>query len=123
MKTRRALKEMSRLADRHCVRKGRKWSLEDVDPSDTGGVASKSHGEKLLEKSIDLVRERQEKLYAQEHAPLDSVPADHKWCAHLVVASAIIGALEELDLEFPEVEKAKRKELQKVRDALLAEKD
>jgi len=66
MKTRRALKEMSRLADRHCVRKGHKWSLEDVDPSDTGGVASKSHGEKLLEKSIGLLREMQEKLYAQD---------------------------------------------------------
>jgi PPK2 family polyphosphate:nucleotide phosphotransferase len=66
MKTRRALKEMTRLAERHCVRKGHKFDLSDTDPSDTGGVASKSHGEKLLEKSIDLLREMQEKLYAQD---------------------------------------------------------
>ena len=299
MKTRRALKEMSRLADRHRVRKGHKWSLDDTDPSDTGGVPSKGHAEKLLEQSIDLLREMQEKLYAQDrwslllilqgmdtagkdstikhvmsginpqgcevrsfkapsheeldhdflwrahrvcpergkigifnrsyyeevlvvrvhaslleaqhlpeavvdkhlwddryedinaferyltrngtvirkfflhiskeeqrqrflarlddpaknwkfsegdvtereswsdyqdayeaavqgtatkHAPWYVVPADHKWYAHLVVASAIIEALSDLDLAFPETDKSKRKELQKVRAALLAEK-
>ena len=299
MKTRRALKEMARLAERHCVRKGHKFDLSDTDPSDTGGVASKSHGEKLLEKSIDLLREMQEKLYAQDrwsvllilqgmdaagkdstikhvmsgvnpqgcevhsfkapsheeldhdflwrahrvcpergrigifnrsyyeevlvvrvhpelleaqrlpdavtdkhvwedryedinaferyltrngtvirkfflhlskeeqrqrflarledpaknwkfsendvkereswsdyqdayeaalqatatkHAPWYVVPADHKWYAHLVVASAIIEALGDLDLAFPETAKGKRKELRKIRDALLAEK-
>jgi PPK2 family polyphosphate:nucleotide phosphotransferase len=300
MKTRRALKEMARLADRHCVRKGHKWSLEDADPSDTGGVPSKSHGERLLEKSLDVLREMQEKLYAQDrwsvllilqgmdaagkdstikhvmsgvnpqgcevhsfkapsheeldhdflwrahrvcpergrigifnrsyyeevlvvrvhpellepqrlpeplvdkqlwddryedinaferylarngtvvrkfflhlskeeqrqrflarlddpgknwkfsegdvkereswsdyqdayeaavqatatkHAPWYVVPADHKWYAHLVIASAVIEALGDLDLAFPETEKGKRKELQKIRDAMLAEKD
>ena len=299
MKTRRALKEMTRLAERHCVRKGHKFDLSDTDPSDTGGVASKSHGEKLLEKSIDLLREMQEKLYAQDrwsvllilqgmdaagkdstikhvmsgvnpqgcevhsfkapsheeldhdflwrahrvcpergrigifnrsyyeevlvvrvhptlleaqrlpqgvvdkhvwddryedinaferyltrngtvirkfflhlskeeqrqrflarledpaknwkfsendvkereswsdyqdayeaavratatkHAPWYVVPADHKWYAHLVIASAIIEAMGDLDLAFPETEKGKRKELRKIRDALLAEK-
>jgi hypothetical protein len=50
------------------------------------------------------------------------VPADHKWYAHLVVASAIIEALGGLDLAFPETAKGKRKELRKIRDALLAEK-
>jgi PPK2 family polyphosphate:nucleotide phosphotransferase len=299
MKTRRALKEMTRLAERHCVRKGHKFDLSDTDPSDTGGVASKSHGEKLLEKSIDLLRAMQEKLYAQDrwsvllilqgmdaagkdstikhvmsgvnpqgcevhsfkapsheeldhdflwrahrvcpergrigifnrsyyeevlvvrvhptlleaqrlpqgvvdkqvwddryedinaferylarngtvirkfflhlskgeqrqrflerlddpaknwkfaegdvtereawsdyqdayeaavratatkHAPWYVVPADHKWYAHLVIASAIIEAMGDLDLAFPETEKGKRKELRKIRDALLAEK-
>jgi PPK2 family polyphosphate:nucleotide phosphotransferase len=300
MKTRRALKEMARLSERHCVRKGHKLRLGQVDPSDTGGVPSKSHGEKLLDKSLDLLREMQEKLYAQDrwslllilqgmdtagkdstikhvmsgvnpqgcevhsfkapsheeldhdflwrahrvcpergrigifnrsyyeevlvvrvhpellepqrlpeslvdkhvwedryedinaferyltrngtvirkfflhlskeeqrqrflarldepaknwkfsegdvkereswsdyqeayeaalqatatkHAPWYVVPADHKWYAHLVVASALIEALGDLDLAFPETEKGKRKELQKIRDALLAEKD
>ena len=66
MKTRRALKEMARLSERHCVRKGHKLRLGQVDPSDTGGVPSKSHGEKLLDKSLDLLREMQEKLYAQD---------------------------------------------------------
>ena len=60
---------------------------------------------------------------ATKHAPWYVVPADHKWYAHLVVASALIEALGDLDLAFPETEKGKRKELQKIRDALLAEKD
>ena len=66
MKTRRALKEMSRLAERHCVRNGAKFRLEDVDPDDTSGVPSRGHAEKLLEKSTAILSEMQEKLYAQD---------------------------------------------------------
>jgi PPK2 family polyphosphate:nucleotide phosphotransferase len=50
------------------------------------------------------------------------VPADHKWFARLVVASAVIEALEGLDLAVPKVEGAALKEMQKVRAALKAEK-
>ena len=39
------------------------------------------------------------------------------------VASAIIDALDELHLSFPEVDKSKKKELAAVRDSLLAQKD
>jgi len=66
MKTRRALKEMSRLAERYCVRSGQKFRLEDADPADTRGVKSRTHAEKLLEKSIAILRLMQEKLYAQD---------------------------------------------------------
>ena len=66
MKTRRALAEMSRLAERYCVRNGAKFRLEDVDPADTSGVKSRSHAEKLLDKSTEILREMQEKLYAQD---------------------------------------------------------
>jgi len=41
----------------------------------------------------------------------------------LVVASAIVEALSELDLAFPDVDKKKKKELNEIRDTLLAEKD
>jgi len=41
----------------------------------------------------------------------------------LIVASTIITALEELDLSFPDVDKAKKKELENVRGSLLNEKD
>ena len=51
------------------------------------------------------------------------VPADNKPFARLVVASAIIAALEELDLQFPKVEGAMLDELQKVRRALIADGD
>lgn len=66
MKTRRALEEMSRLAERYCVRNGRKFRLGDVDPDDTSGAASRSHAEKLLAKSTAILSEMQEKLYAQD---------------------------------------------------------
>ena len=59
---------------------------------------------------------------ATKHAPWYVVPADHKWYTQLVVASAIITALEELDLCFPDVNKEKKKELENVRESLLHEK-
>jgi len=60
---------------------------------------------------------------ATRHAPWFVVPADNKWFTRLIVASAIIQALDELHLSFPDVDKAKKKELQAVRDTLLAQKD
>jgi PPK2 family polyphosphate:nucleotide phosphotransferase len=60
---------------------------------------------------------------ATKHAPWFVVPADNKWFTRLIVASAIIQALDELPLSFPDADKAKKKELQAVRDTLLAQKD
>jgi PPK2 family polyphosphate:nucleotide phosphotransferase len=59
---------------------------------------------------------------ATKHAPWYVVPADHKWYTQLIVASAIITALEELDLCFPDVDKEKKQELERVRESLLHEK-
>jgi PPK2 family polyphosphate:nucleotide phosphotransferase len=56
------------------------------------------------------------------HAPWYVVPADNKWFTRLVVAATVIDALEELDLAFPKVDKAKRDELAAARKALLAGK-
>jgi len=55
---------------------------------------------------------------ATKHAPWYVVPADNKWFTRLVVAAAIIDALNELDLRFPVVDKDKEKELKKVRGML-----
>ena len=60
---------------------------------------------------------------AAKHAPWFVVPADNKWFTRLIVASAIIQALDELHLSFPEVDKARKKELEAVRASLLAQKD
>jgi hypothetical protein len=46
------------------------------------------------------------------------VPANSKWFARLVVAGAVIAALEEMDLAYPKVDREKRKELQAAREAL-----
>ena len=52
---------------------------------------------------------------SSEHAPWFVVPADHKWFTRLVVAEAIIDALESLDLQYPKVDAAKKKELAAIR--------
>jgi PPK2 family polyphosphate:nucleotide phosphotransferase len=59
---------------------------------------------------------------ASKHAPWYVVPADHKWFTRIVVAAAVIDALQDLKLEFPEVNADKRKELAAVRQTLEAEK-
>jgi PPK2 family polyphosphate:nucleotide phosphotransferase len=54
-------------------------------------------------------------------APWFVVPADHKWFTRLVVAAAVIEALESLDLAFPKIEGKALKEMGKIRRALEAE--
>ena len=56
------------------------------------------------------------------HAPWYVVPADNKWFTRLVVASAIVDTLDELDLTYPSVDVAKRKELKEARRLLLSDK-
>jgi PPK2 family polyphosphate:nucleotide phosphotransferase len=60
---------------------------------------------------------------ATKHAPWYVVPADNKWFLRLIVSSAIVEALGQLDLTFPDLDKAKKKELAAINDSLLAEKD
>jgi PPK2 family polyphosphate:nucleotide phosphotransferase len=60
---------------------------------------------------------------ATKHAPWYVIPADNKWFTRLAVAGAIIHRLHSLDLQFPEVDDDKKKELAQVRKALLAGKE
>jgi PPK2 family polyphosphate:nucleotide phosphotransferase len=55
---------------------------------------------------------------ATKHAPWFVVPADNKWFTRLVVAAAIVEAVEELDLTYPKLDAEKKKELAKMRAAL-----
>jgi PPK2 family polyphosphate:nucleotide phosphotransferase len=55
---------------------------------------------------------------ASKHAPWYVVPADNKWFTRVVVAAAVIEALANLDLQFPEVDEAKREELAGARKEL-----
>jgi PPK2 family polyphosphate:nucleotide phosphotransferase len=59
---------------------------------------------------------------ATAHAPWYVVPADHKWFTRLVVAAAVVDALEDLDLAFPKVTKAQREELAVARTLLEEQK-
>jgi PPK2 family polyphosphate:nucleotide phosphotransferase len=59
---------------------------------------------------------------ASKQAPWFVVPADNKWFTRVVVAAAIVEALESLDLAYPKVDDAKRKDLAATREMLLKEK-
>jgi PPK2 family polyphosphate:nucleotide phosphotransferase len=51
-------------------------------------------------------------------APWYVVPADHKWFARVVIGSAIVSSLENLNLRFPRADKASVQEFAAVRRAL-----
>ena len=53
-------------------------------------------------------------------APWYVVPADNKWFTRLVVASAIIDTLQQLNLSYPKVDAKRRKELDEARKLLQA---
>jgi PPK2 family polyphosphate:nucleotide phosphotransferase len=57
---------------------------------------------------------------ASRHAPWIVVPADRKWFARLVVAEAIIDALESVGLAFPAVDATRRKELAAAKRVLMS---
>jgi PPK2 family polyphosphate:nucleotide phosphotransferase len=59
---------------------------------------------------------------ATKEAPWYVVPADNKWFTRVVVASATIDALASLNLNYPEVNEDKLKELTAARRILMSEK-
>jgi PPK2 family polyphosphate:nucleotide phosphotransferase len=80
-----------------------------------GDVAEREHFEDYMRYYEDLIRET-----SRPNAPWFVVPADRKWFTRLVVVSALIEAMEGLDLHYPKVDDAVRAELQKVRGILAA---
>jgi PPK2 family polyphosphate:nucleotide phosphotransferase len=58
---------------------------------------------------------------ATKSAPWFVVPADKRWFTRLVVAAAIVEAVEQLDLTYPKVDPKKKKELATMRAALVRE--
>ncbi len=83
----------------------------------TADAAERGFWKQYMEAYEDTIRHT-----ATEFAPWYVVPADNKWFTRIVVAAAIIDALVSLDLEYPKVDKVKRKDLAAARRALLAEK-
>ncbi|RBP17204.1 PPK2 family polyphosphate:nucleotide phosphotransferase [Roseiarcus fermentans] len=59
---------------------------------------------------------------ASKQAPWYVVPADNKWFTRLVVAAAIVEAVDKLDLAYPKVSAAAKKDLAAARAELLAER-
>jgi PPK2 family polyphosphate:nucleotide phosphotransferase len=56
----------SKLVKSYRVDDGKKFSLKDFDPADTGHLHSKEHAKELLERGIAEMAELQDKLYAQD---------------------------------------------------------
>jgi PPK2 family polyphosphate:nucleotide phosphotransferase len=80
-------------------------------------VVERAHWREYMAAYEDMIRHT-----ATPEAPWYVVPADHKWFTRLVVAAAVADALEELDLKFPPVDRARRRELAAARAALEGEK-
>lgn len=53
-----------------------------------------------------------------EWAPWFVIPADAKWLARLMVSAIVLQTLERLNLRYPEVSEARRRELQEIRQQL-----
>ncbi len=83
-----------------------------------GDVKERSYSDDYMKAYEDAIRNT-----AAPHAPWYVVPADSKWFTQLVVAAAIVHGIEQLDLRFPTVDAAAKKEFGECRKWLLAEKD
>jgi PPK2 family polyphosphate:nucleotide phosphotransferase len=90
---------------------GKRWKFS------MGDVAERKLWDKYMDAYQDMIRHT-----SAPHAPWYVVPADNKWFARIVVAGALVDAIERLDLQFPKVEGAALRELMNARKALLAEK-
>ena len=81
-----------------------------------GDVAERKLWDKYMRAYEDAIRHT-----SREEAPWYVVPADNKWFTRLIIAEAMVEAMEGLKLEFPKVQGKALKELEHVRGALMAE--
>lgn len=87
------------------------WKFEADD------VKERKHWREYMRAYEEMIRNT-----ARPHAPWYVVPADNKWFTQLVVAEAIVETLEELNLEYPKLDKQRRKELHAAHAQLLKQK-
>ena len=83
------------------------WKFSEAD------IHEREYWDDYQEAFQDMIRHT-----ASKHAPWYVVPADNKWFTHLVVAAAIVETLEDLNLSYPKVDAAKRKEIAAARKLL-----
>jgi PPK2 family polyphosphate:nucleotide phosphotransferase len=87
------------------------WKFSANDAKERG------YWDDYMEAYEDMIRNT-----ATKRAPWYVVPADNKWFTRVVVAAAVIEALSSLDLAYPTVSDAKRKDLAAAKRSLLADK-
>jgi PPK2 family polyphosphate:nucleotide phosphotransferase len=97
----------------------KKRFLERIDNPDKnwkfefGDVNEREHWDSYMSAYEDMIRNT-----ATKDSPWYVIPADNKWFTRLVVAAAVIDALDSLDLKYPEVGEEKLKELAEAKSLL-----
>jgi len=86
------------------------WKLSSADAKERGFFKD------YMDAYEDMIRKT-----ATDESPWYVVPADNKWFTRVVVAAAVIDALDSLKLHYPEVGPEKLRELARVKRDLLAE--
>jgi PPK2 family polyphosphate:nucleotide phosphotransferase len=100
----------------------KKRFLERIESADknwkfsAADAAERQHWDEYMHAYEEAIR-----ATAAKHAPWYVVPADNKWFTRLVVAGAIVDALERLDLAYPTVDDAQRAQLAAARELLANE--
>jgi PPK2 family polyphosphate:nucleotide phosphotransferase len=86
------------------------WKFSAADARERG------HWKEYMNTYADMIKNT-----STEKSPWYVIPADKKSYARIVIVSAILHALDEMQLEYPKVGKDKMEELQAVKKTLLAE--
>jgi PPK2 family polyphosphate:nucleotide phosphotransferase len=127
-----------RAFERHLVRNGtlvlkfflnvskeeqRKRFLERIDePGKRWKFSMNDVAERKLWPQYMMAYEDMIRHTSTPEAPWFVVPADHKWFTRIVVAAALVQALQELKLDYPKVAGKALKDLKKAAKALKAER-
>lgn len=93
--------------------------IEDPDKNwkfSTSDVKERGYWDDYMNSYQDLIQHTSTK-----DSPWYVIPADNKSYARIVIASAIIKALDEMELEYPNVDEAKITELNEIKKTLLSE--
>jgi PPK2 family polyphosphate:nucleotide phosphotransferase len=88
------------------------WKFSEAD------VHERKYWDDYMNAYEDMIRHT-----STREAPWYVVPADHKWFTHIAVSSAIIQTLEEMNLQFPKIDKTHRQQLEEAKQTLLKSSD
>jgi PPK2 family polyphosphate:nucleotide phosphotransferase len=90
---------------------GKNWKFSSAD------VTERGYWREYMAAYEEAIR-----ATASREAPWYVIPADNKWFTRLVVAAVIVDAFRKLELAYPKVDEAKRKDLDAARRELMGEK-
>lgn len=104
-------KEQKRRFLERIERPEKNWKFSSSD------LAERKFWKQYMDCYEDLIRKT-----STEKSPWYIVPADNKRFSRIVVAAAVLNALDSMDLAYPKVSDSKRAELQTIKQQLISEK-